>query len=103
VSERVLLDRALGEARPGNRNDKGFWLACQLRDNGYGRGETEAVLREYVARVPAVAANPYTVEDALASVAQAFTRPPSRPCRLYPCRYPPRSARCVAMARACGS
>ena len=43
------VDRAVEKALPGSRNETGFWLACQLRDNGVtldGRGELYARLRK---------------------------------------------------------
>ncbi|MBA2680226.1 MAG: hypothetical protein H0U76_17745, partial [Ktedonobacteraceae bacterium] len=58
------------------RNDTGFWLACQLRDNGYTSDATKEVLREYVAQVPQEnskgVSEPYTQEEAFASVTSAF-------------------------------
>lgn len=39
-----LLNKALGKATQGNRNETGFWLACQLRDNGYSEGEAEGIM-----------------------------------------------------------
>ncbi len=60
------------------RNDTGFLLACQLRDNGYAPAATRDVLREYVERVPKEntkgQSEPYTLEEAFASVSSAFQR-----------------------------
>jgi hypothetical protein len=34
---------------PGDgRNNSGFWLACQLRDNCHDIGDAEAAMREYL-------------------------------------------------------
>jgi hypothetical protein len=54
VSAEFLFRRAVQRAVPGNRNNAGFWLACQLRDNGYARGEAEEILRLYAARVSSI-------------------------------------------------
>jgi hypothetical protein len=49
-----------------------------LRDNRHGQGEAERALREYAARVPA-GDDPYTEAEALASVRQAYAKPPREP------------------------
>jgi bifunctional DNA primase/polymerase-like protein len=36
VSAELLIDRAITDARSNGRNNAGFTLACQLRDNHYG-------------------------------------------------------------------
>ena len=70
-----LIGRALEQAAAG-RNDAGFWLAAQLRDNSYSRPEAEAALSEFASRVPPVNSKeqdePYTRAEALASVEQAY-------------------------------
>jgi len=74
----VLLSRALRqikEKRMG-RNDAGFWLACQLRDNSYSQETARKVLCDYVEQVPKENSKgrlePYTKEEAMASVMSAF-------------------------------
>jgi hypothetical protein len=74
----TLLRWALGRATPGGRNQVGFDLACQLRDNRHGRSEAERALCEYAARVP-VGDDPYTEAEALASVQQAYSAPAREP------------------------
>jgi Bifunctional DNA primase/polymerase, N-terminal len=78
----TLLDWAWARAANG-RNAAGFDLACQLRDNGYAQDESEALLAQYS---QGVALNnqhgeyePYTAAEALASVAQAYSRPAREP------------------------
>jgi putative DNA primase/helicase len=65
------------------RNNSGFWLAIQLRDNGYGQIEAESVMRDYAARVPGTNSKgqrePYTVAEALASTRQAYKSPAREP------------------------
>lgn len=77
-AERILQE-ALDRAQPGNRNDTGLWLACQLRDNGISQVEAEAIIRQYVAQVSDTAPEPYTESEAIASLEQAFTRPAREP------------------------
>jgi hypothetical protein len=77
-SER-LIDRALSMIGPAmGRNDAGFWLACQLRDHGCSRAEGEQVLLEYAHQVPSLNSkgqrDAYTEEEALASVASAYSK-----------------------------
>jgi len=79
----ILIERALKQVPTGGRNNTGFWLACQLRDNGHSEGEAEMAMLEYVKRVPGVdqhgQAERYTAEEALASLKQAFRREPREP------------------------
>jgi putative DNA primase/helicase len=79
VAER-LLDKALGRAARDGRNVMGHWLACQLRDARLTKSEAMAfVLGNYVPRVSGVnmkgQPEPYTKEEAHASVEQAYSRP----------------------------
>ncbi len=81
--DRVAADRLIGRAlvqAAGGRNDAGFWLAAQLRDNGYSRAEAEAILSEFVSCVPPSNSKghdePYTRAEALASVEQAYQHSP---------------------------
>jgi hypothetical protein len=82
VDVRRLLRDAL-EIAPKGRNDAGFWLACQLRDNGYISGDAEAAMRNYQARVGSMNAKrqrePYTVREAMASLREAYSRPAREP------------------------
>jgi Bifunctional DNA primase/polymerase, N-terminal len=71
----VLLERALERARGAGRNDTGFWLACQLRDNGFGKDEAGSVIVQYadfVFQDP----HPYHLKEALASLSSAYRRAP---------------------------
>ena len=84
--DRVAADRLIGRALEQSgtgRNDAGFWLAGQLRDNAYSRVEAEAILSEFVSRVPPSNGKghdePYTRAEALASVEQAYQHSPREP------------------------
>lgn len=74
-AEKWLQD-ALQRARPGNRNDVGFWLACQLRDNGIS--EDEALCNPYPDLV-SQGGHPYTVDEWNESVTSAYTNTPRQP------------------------
>ncbi len=71
-----LLDKAVGKAAEGNRNETGFWLACQLRDNGYTEAEAEGVMLDYASQVSGNGIKPYTRTEALESLKSAFSKPP---------------------------
>jgi hypothetical protein len=78
VNSQVLIDRALELARHG-RNDSGFWLACQFRDNGYGLAEAQALaIRGYLPRVRRTntrgKVEPYTERELKASFKEAYSR-----------------------------
>ena len=72
------LRRALAVATVGNRNDTGFWLACQLRDLGLDESEAEAYMIRYAEGVPQ-GEHPYTVKEALSSLRSAYKREPREP------------------------
>ncbi len=76
----ILLGRATRRASEYGRNDTGLWLACQLRDQGYSKSETETVLVEYANHVSGNAPEPYTMQEAIATLSSVFARPP-RPKR----------------------
>jgi hypothetical protein len=82
VPPNVLLAWAHERSVTG-RNAAGFGLACQLRDNGYDQTEAEAILADYVQCVGPYNQRgehePYTLAEARASVAQAYSRPPRQP------------------------
>ncbi len=72
---------AAQKALRGNRNDVGFWLACQLRDLGLDAGKASEHMREYARSAPA-GDHPYTEEEAQTSLRQAYSyeqrEPPKR-------------------------
>ncbi|MGE5487305.1 MAG: phage/plasmid primase, P4 family, partial [bacterium] len=78
-----LIEQALSRAPRDGRNNSGFWLALQLRDNGYGEGEAERALLDYQARCPQTNTKgqrePYTVEDARKSLRAAYSHAPRAP------------------------
>jgi hypothetical protein len=69
----------LAKATGGVRNDLGFHLACQLRDTGLHRAQAEVYMRRYAEGVPQPGDQPrYTVDEALASLDQAYKDPTRR-------------------------
>ncbi len=78
LSDHILQD-ALYRAQPGNRNETGLWLACQLRDNSLSQTEAKGMMLRYVAQVGDTGPEPYTESEALSSLEQAFTRPAREP------------------------
>jgi len=74
TSDRIL-EKAIARKSGEGRNETGLWLACQLRDNGYGPVEARPVMLEYARRVATASDHPYTPSEALASLSSAFSRP----------------------------
>ncbi len=83
VPDELLMRRALDRAAMVGRNNAGFFLACQLRDNGYSTSETERVLLAYQGSVSPYnlrgEPDPYTEKEALHAVRSANTRPAREP------------------------
>ena len=69
------LNRALSVATVGNRNDTGFFLACQLRDAGISEVDAVQFMMSYTRAVPQNAGEPYTEQEAIASLEQAYSLP----------------------------
>jgi len=70
------LEDALSQASVGNRNNQGYWLACQLRDNGISREEARSLMIQYALNVPG---EDYSEDEALASLDSAYAAPPREP------------------------
>lgn len=68
------LDWALGLARIGNRNQTGFDMACQLRDDGLSMTEAEDWLLAYARSVPQSQSDFYSEAAALASCKSAYAQ-----------------------------
>ncbi len=84
VKEGKLIEWALNGVRAdGHRNNWGFQLACQLRDNRYARSEAESVIRDYRARCPEVNSKgqreAYTEREMLNSLSKAYEVSPREP------------------------
>jgi predicted P-loop ATPase len=79
VSSERLVSDALNQIHFEGRNNAGFWLACQLRDNGYDKGPAELQMRNYVSRCPSVntkgQTEAYTDAEARASLRAAYGSP----------------------------
>lgn len=72
--------RAVSE---GNRNRNGFDLALQLRDNHIAWGDATELMQSYWSRVKDTGPQnpPYRLEDAYASLKQAYGEPAREPAR----------------------
>ena len=83
VDSEHLIRKTLEMALRDGRNNSGFWLALQLRDNDYSIGDAEAAMRDYRSRVRATNAKgqrePYLVREMMASLLQAYSRPARNP------------------------
>ncbi len=80
----LLIQKALAEiSRNGGRNNSGFCLAQQLRDNGYSESETKSFALAYRSRCPDTNSKgqvePYTEHECLASVKKTFEMPARQP------------------------
>jgi Bifunctional DNA primase/polymerase, N-terminal len=79
VPAELLINRALAEARTSGRNNAGFWLCLQLRDNDYSAAEAKSLGRAYVEGVGPRnmkgELEPYTMDDFQVSVDQAYSQP----------------------------
>jgi hypothetical protein len=78
VDPERLIRKALEGADRDGRNNCGFWLAVQLRDNGYRIGEAESAMRIYRSRVPGTNAKGerelYTEHEMKSSLREAYSR-----------------------------
>jgi hypothetical protein len=77
------LAEAVERATEGNRNAVGFWLACQLRDDGMSQEQAQGVILAYANRIPQEK-SPYTSQEAVKSVKSAYARSPRPPAERKP-------------------
>jgi len=73
---REFLLGAAMRAKPGSRNDTGFWLACQLRDLGLDAGKASEYIMEYAKALANSEGESYTEKEAMNSLEQAYRREP---------------------------
>ncbi len=74
------LVKALADAREGNRNSVGFWLACQLRDDRIPEVQALSIILTYANLAPE-GREQYTSKEAIASVKSAYSISPREPAR----------------------
>jgi hypothetical protein len=83
VAAELLIRKALETASRGSRNDAGFLLACQLRDNGYSNSEALGAMQDYRSRVSSTNTKgkreAYTEHEMKASLEQAYSAPAREP------------------------
>lgn len=79
----AFISRALIRASSDGRNVGGFWLASQLRDNGFEQAQALTAMMQYRAECPAVnrkgETEEYTEAEVLASMNQAYGQPAREP------------------------
>ena len=82
-SYEVFLNDALERSRQMGRNEAGFWLATQLRDNGFSEAQAFDMGAEYVDRVDQIDAkgheSEYKWSEYVASVKSAYAKPAREP------------------------
>lgn len=71
-----ILDNAISSSASEGRNNAGFWLACQLRDDGFTQAEAESAAETYACRV---GDGTYSRREAISSVRSAYRRSPREP------------------------
>jgi hypothetical protein len=78
-----LIEMALGRLLHDGRNNTGFWLAIQLRDNDFSQSEALDIMQDYAARCPATntkgSDEPYSDSEIRTTVAQAYSCPAREP------------------------
>ena len=83
IDSNRLVENALAMASSTGRNNSGFWLACQLRDNEYSSSDAKVALLDYRSRTPSTnvkgGVEPYTESEIDASLREAYSRPARRP------------------------
>ncbi|MCC6591157.1 MAG: bifunctional DNA primase/polymerase [Bryobacterales bacterium] len=79
VDAQLLINRAVERAASEGRNNAGFWLACQARDNGFSASDHWIIL-DYCLRTGPFNSKgkrePYAEQEALASWREAFRSNP---------------------------
>jgi hypothetical protein len=78
IAKRVLK-KAIDVAQPGTRNTTGFEMCLQLRDNGLSEQEAISYALLYAKAVCNRGPHPYTDEEALQSVRQAYSQRRRKP------------------------
>ncbi|HRJ21980.1 MAG TPA: bifunctional DNA primase/polymerase, partial [Bryobacteraceae bacterium] len=83
ASREVLIREALDRSLSEGRNNAGFWLAAQARDNRFIKAEAVSMLLEYQRSTSDKNAKgetePYTEAEARKAVEQAYSRAPREP------------------------
>ncbi len=74
-----ILQQAIDRAQPRNRNDMGFWLCCQLRDNNVPQTQADDIVRQYASTVTGLGDEAYTEHEAIASLCQAYSTTARQP------------------------
>lgn len=70
----IILQRAISRASVEGRNHTGLWLATQLRDNAYTKLAAESIVKSYQQAVERKKPEPYTENEAMKTLASAYSR-----------------------------
>jgi hypothetical protein len=76
------ISKAIGKIAEGSsRNDAGFYLFCQMRDDSYNKTQCKGVIPEWVRRanLAAPGSHQYVAAEAHASLSSVFTQAPREP------------------------
>ena len=71
----TLLRRAIEKGEPGNRNNSGYWLACQLRDNRVSEEEALEIMQQHVDNTEYPGGS-YNYTEALRTLKSAYSGKP---------------------------
>ena len=82
VIEVMMQDADLNEGR----NNIGFKIACQIRDNGFDQGECHAAMTEWLYTVSLAGDHPYSEPEMRQSISQAYSEPARQPWTALPDR-----------------
>jgi hypothetical protein len=86
LKQRLISQANAMVSRGEGRNNAGFWLAVQLRDNGIWRDSAESVMRRFHTFCPRTNAKGqpevYTITEALNSFEAAYSRGPREPWKI---------------------
>jgi hypothetical protein len=85
VPKDELLSAAMALVKGGEpRNQTGFWLACQMRDERYTNKDAWNLLLKFAQAVNPNGEHPYSEQEAYNSLMQAFNSPARLPRSLVP-------------------
>jgi predicted P-loop ATPase len=83
VAADVLIRKAVEHIASEGRNNAGFGLACQLRDNGYSEAEAIGAMQDYRARAGSTntkgQSEPYTEAEMLKTLEEVYKTPAREP------------------------
>lgn len=73
------LQRYIGEASTNGRNQSGFKLAQQLRDDGLTQDSAWPIMQRYFDAIQHIGNDPYTIDELQASINSVYGKPARQP------------------------